>query len=168
MLFFEYIIYILSFCVCFTFFFINGILLINLKPLWKHVRGSTLIGQSPIKSLSSFCLSVHLSVRPSLNFLKIGSSAFSDIVHDDSWPWYPVTDRAKFLKKKKLAARILANGTKWGPKLRLFYFLKFGLLVFLEVAYSLQQCLTSTRDTSREKKSGGTNFGQTDQNWVQN
>ena len=68
--------------------------------LYLFVRGSRLIGQSPIKSLSSFCLSVHLSVRPSLNFLKIGSSAFSDIVHDDSWRWYPVTDRAKFSKKK--------------------------------------------------------------------
>ena len=52
--------------------------------LYLFVRGSRLIGQSPIKSLSSFCLSVHLSVRPSLNFLKIGSSAFSDIAHDDS------------------------------------------------------------------------------------
>ena len=160
MLFFEYIIYILSFCICFTFFFINGILLINLKPLWKHVRGSTLIGQSPMKPISSFCLSVRLFVRPSLNSLKIGSSAFSDIVHDDSWPWYPVTDRAKFLKKKKLAAR---NGAQ---NYASCYFLKFGLLVFLEVAYSLQQCLTSRRDTSHGKKLGGPDFGQRNQNWV--
>ena len=44
---------------------------------------STLVGQSPMKSLSSICLSVRPSVRPSLSFLKIGSLDCSDIVHDD-------------------------------------------------------------------------------------
>ena len=44
-------------------------------------------------------LSVYPSVHPSLSFLKIGS-LFSDIVHSDSWPWYLVTDEARFLKKK--------------------------------------------------------------------
>ena len=29
----------------------------------------------------------HLPVRPSLNFVKIRSLIFSDILHDDSWPW---------------------------------------------------------------------------------
>ena len=32
------------------------------------------------------------SVRPPLSFLKFGSLVFSDIVHDDSWPWYLVND----------------------------------------------------------------------------
>ena len=41
-----------------------------------------------MKSLSSVCLSA------------IGSLVFSDIVHDDSWRWYLVTDGARFLKKK--------------------------------------------------------------------
>ena len=45
-------------------------------------------------------LSVRPSVRPSLSFLKIGLLLFSDIVHDDSWPWYLATDGAKFLRKK--------------------------------------------------------------------
>ena len=45
------------------------------------------------------CLSVSLSLCPSLNFPKIGSLVFSDIVHDDSWPWYLVTDKAIFSKK---------------------------------------------------------------------
>ena len=40
------------------------------------------------------------SVCPSLRFLKIGSLVFSNIVHDDSWPWYLVADKARFLKKK--------------------------------------------------------------------
>ena len=52
--------------------------------------------------------SVCLSVRPSLNYFKIGSLVFSDIVHGDSWPWYLVTDEARFLKKK-LVDRILAQ-----------------------------------------------------------
>ena len=46
-----------------------------------------------------------LSVRSSLNFLKIESLVFSDSVHDDSWPGYLVTDGARFLKKK-LAVQI--------------------------------------------------------------
>ena len=46
--------------------------------------------------------SVHPSVCLSLSFLKIGSLDFSDILHDDSWPWYLlVTDKVVFLKKKK-------------------------------------------------------------------
>ena len=55
----------------------------------KYFGRSTLVGQRPMKSLSS----VRLSVRP------IGSLVFSDVVHDDSWPWYLVTDETRFLKK---------------------------------------------------------------------
>ena len=40
----------------------------------KYFGRSTLVGQRPMKSLSS----VRLSVRP------IGSLVFSDVVHDDS------------------------------------------------------------------------------------
>ena len=32
---------------------------------------------------------------------------FSDIVHDDSWPWYLVAHEARFLKKKKIGGRNL-------------------------------------------------------------
>ena len=43
----------------------------------------------------STCLSIHPSVCPLLKFLKIVSFVFfADIVHDDSWPWYLVTDEA--------------------------------------------------------------------------
>ena len=50
---------------------------------------SMLVGQRPMESLLSVCLSVRLSVcpsvlRPSLSFLKIGSLFFSDIIHDAS------------------------------------------------------------------------------------
>ena len=55
-----------------------------------------------------------------------------------------------------------------GPKTTPFLFSQVWFISFLEVAYSLQECLTSRKDTSHEKKSGGRNFGQTDQNWVQN
>ena len=44
----------------------------------------TSVGQRPIKLFLSVCLSVHPSVSPSLNFLKIGSLVFSDILLDDS------------------------------------------------------------------------------------
>ena len=58
---------------------------------------------------------VRLSVRPSLSFLKIESLVFSDIVHYTCWPWYLVTDKAKFLKKK-LVARIWGRRPKSGSK----------------------------------------------------
>ena len=66
----------------------------------------------------SVCPSVRPSVHPSLSFLKIGSLVFSDIVRDDSWPWYLVTDEARFLKKKKIwRPKFGPNGSKLGPKL---------------------------------------------------
>ena len=73
-----------------------------------------------MKLLSS--VSVRLSVRPSLSFLKIGSLLSSDIVHDDSWPWYLMTDSQ--ISEKKLVARISA---KIGPETR--YFAIFSSLV---------------------------------------
>ena len=90
-----------------------------------------LVGQHPMESLSvclSVQVSVYLSIHLSLSFCKIESLVFSDIVHDDSWPKYLVTEGVRFLKKH--------NGSlNFGPK-----------LVFLEIAYndSLQQCLTSS------------------------
>ena len=55
------------------------------------------------------CLFIHLPIRPSLNSLKIGSLVFSDIAHDDGWPWYLATDTGRLKKygDPKLAA-------KWG------------------------------------------------------
>ena len=60
-----------------------------------------------------------------------------------------------------------------GPNLarNLFFchFLKFGLLLFLEIAYngSLQQCQTSSRDKIH-KNFGVPNLGQSGKNRVQN
>ena len=63
---------------------------------------STLVIRCPVKSLSSVCMSVHLSVCPSIT--KFSEDwiiiFFADVVHDDSWPWYLVTSKARFLKKK--------------------------------------------------------------------
>ena len=49
------------------------------------------------------------------------------------------------------------------------YFIKFGSLVFLEIAYndSLEQCLTTSRDKTCQKN-WGPNLGQIGQNWAQN
>ena len=59
-----------------------------------------------MKSLSSVC---PLSVRRAVTkFSHDWIMSFSDIVNDDSWPWYLVTDEARFLNKN-FAARILAQ-----------------------------------------------------------
>ena len=68
---------------------------------------------------SRWSVSIHSSVCSSLSFLNNGSLVHSYIVHDDSWPWYLVTDKARFLKKP-LAACIWPNGPKSGPKLGFF------------------------------------------------
>ena len=55
------------------------------------------------------------------------------------------------------------NRPKSGPKLGVFcHFLKFGSLVFLEIAYSdsLQQCITCSRGKTREQKFWEPNLGQ--------
>ena len=82
-----------------------------------------LVGQRPMKSLSSVCLSVCPSDRPSLTFLRIGSLVFSDKVHDYSWPWCLVTDKARFLKPKfdgyctELQLGTMSTTTKMWPNL---------------------------------------------------
>ena len=62
--------------------------------------------------MSVLCLSVCPSVCSSLTFLKAGSLFFSDIVQDDTWLRYLVTEEDKILKKE-LADQI-KSGVKWG------------------------------------------------------
>ena len=79
--------------------------------------------------------SVGLSGRPSLGFLKIGWLVFSDIVHEDSWPWYLVTDEARF-KKKKLKSQMWVKWTKIRPK---FSFLLFSQVWFISFPWNCIQ-----------------------------
>ena len=72
-----------------------------------------------------------------------------------------MTDVARFLEKKKERwPEFRPNGPKLGPKLGFCHLLKFGSLVFLEIAYSdsFQQCLTCSRGKTHGKK--------IDQNWA--
>ena len=61
-------------------------------PLWMLDFSRT------VSCKNTLCLSVHPSVHPLLNFLKISSLVFSDILLDDRLPLYLVTDQARFLK----------------------------------------------------------------------
>ena len=101
----------------FSSFYYHYFLLLNIFLItWKKklimsffVLGcSTLDSVCPTKSLLSVSLSLCLSFCLSQSFLEIGLLVFSDIVHDDTWPWYLVTDKAKYLKKKYWWPR-----TKW-------------------------------------------------------
>ena len=106
-------------------------------------------------SLICVCLSICLSICLSLSFLKIGSLVFSDIVHDDSWPWYLVTDR------------IWAKWAKVRPKTRFFaIFSSLVYKVFLEIACndSLQQCITSGRVKPHKKVFGDQIWSEAGQN----
>ena len=69
--------------------------------------------------------------------------------------------RSQIFERKKMATRILAQ--------QVFrHFLEFGSFVFVEIVYndSLQQCLTSTRGETYEKRFGtqiGPNESKSDQ-----
>ena len=104
-------------------------------------------------------------VHPSQSFLEIGLLVFCDYLHDDSSPWYVVTDQAKFFKKV-LQPDFGPQGPKLGLKWGLCNFFVFGSLVFLEIIYndSVQQCLTSSRGKYHEKNFCGLKSGQTSQN----
>ena len=118
----------------------------NFKSFIICIERSTLIGQRPMKSLSSACPSVHLSFRPSLSFLKIGSLVSSDIVHDDSWSWYLVTDKARFLKKQ-----FRPNGPKSGPKWGFSPFYWVWIIFFPSRSKTLEKKILRPRFGKRAK-----------------
>ena len=62
---------------------------------------------------------LRLSAHHSPSCLKIGSLVFSDIVHDDNWQWYLVTDENRFLKKN-LTAQTRVKWAKISLKIRFF------------------------------------------------
>ena len=66
---------------------------------------STLVGQSPMKSPSSVCLFVCLSIHPSVSFLKIGSL----VDHGGDW-------RSQIFEKRVWWSEFGSNGPKSGPK----------------------------------------------------
>ena len=82
----------------------------DLFPDYFYNGCSTLVGQRPMKSLPSVCLSVCRYVTKVLQDWII---TFFNIVHDDSWSWYLVTDKAR---KKNWGPEFGSNG----PKMRFF------------------------------------------------
>ena len=99
----------------------------SIEVLWSRLAicncfgCSTLVIQRPMKSLSSVCLSFRTYVCHQF-FQDWIISFFSDIVHDDSWPWYLVTDEARFLKKS-------FAGPNLGPSLDHTLSLKFNTMI---------------------------------------
>ena len=70
-----------------------------------------------------------------------------------------MTNEARFLKKKKKKIgdpNFGQMGQKWAGNQFFCHFVKFGSLVFLEIAYndSLQQCIRSSRGKTHEKGFG--------------
>ena len=57
-----------------------------------------------------------------------------------------------------------------GQRVIFCHFLKFGLLVFLEITYNdgLQQCLTSSRDKTHKNIFGDKIWDKTDQTQAEN
>ena len=80
--------------------------------------------------------------------------------------------QTKNSQKKFLGSKFGSKGPKLGPNQFFFFFqfLKFGSLVFLEIAYSdsLEQCITSSRDKTHKKNFRDQIWDKTDQNHTQN
>ena len=76
--------------------------------------------------------------------------------------------RSQVFEKKNCGLNLGLTGLNQAQNEVFGHFFEFGLLVFLEIAYndSLQQCITSSRNKTHEKKFGGPNLGQTSQNRV--
>ena len=95
------------------------------------------------------------------NFSQDWIIIFSDILHDDSWPWYLVIDETKFKKKKKWWPEF---GLKWG-------FSTFSWVWIVHFAWNniqLRQCITTSRGKIHEEKLwGGAKLGQAGQNRTQ-
>ena len=72
--------------------------------------------------------------------------------------------------KKILGPKFGPKGTKSGLKLGVLHFLKFGSVVFLEIASSdsLQQCRTSSRGKTHEKNLGNQIWVKKGQNQAEN
>ena len=110
---------------------------LNLLKIFLFIfERSKLVGKRSVKSISSVCPSVAPSVRPSVRpsirpsvtkFSQDWIISFSDIILDDSWPWYPVTNQDRFFQKI-LAARIWAKWAKIGSETR--FFAIFSSLVY--------------------------------------
>ena len=118
-------------------------------------------------------------IGPEIKFLAIVSS----LVHSFSFklhrmiPWKNIQllAQVKSKKKQKQKSGGMANLGETGQnqtqnQFFFFQFLKFGQLVFLEIAQSdsLEQCLTTSRGKTNKKYGGGSNFDQTVQFWAQN
>ena len=106
------------------------------------------ISQTASYEITLVCLSICLSICPSL---KTGLLVFSDVVDDDSWPWYLATDEARFWKKNFFMTRPTSLNQFQNEVFH--HYLVSESLVFLEIACidSLQQCLRSSRGKFMKK-----------------
>ena len=118
--------------------------------------------------------SVSICLRSMSSWVLKGGYAFpwnlyiKCIVHDDSWSWYLVTDKARFFWGGGIGSPNL--GQNRPPNKFFCYFLKFGSLVFFETAYndSLQQCLTFSWGKIHKKSFWDPNLGQRGQSHARN
>ena len=96
----------------------------------------------------SICLSACLSsVHPLLDFLKIGSLVFSGILYVNTWPWYLVTDEARFLKKKIGGPNLGSMGLTQVQNEVFCHLLEFGSYVFLEITCNDEWRMTNLQSS---------------------
>ena len=87
------------------------------------------------------------------DFLKCCSLVFLEITCNDSLKQFLTSRSGKIHEKIFRRPNLGQKGPKLGAKMVFGHFLKFGSIVFLEIAYndSLQQCIISSRGKTHEK-----------------
>ena len=74
----------------FFFRYILAILFLCVKETTFETREDVFYWTLGVSRPASYEITL---ARLSIRFLKIESLVFSEIVHDDSWPWYLVTEK---------------------------------------------------------------------------
>ena len=119
------------------------------NKLTNYFGGSTLVGQCPMKSLSSVRLSVCLSVRPSVTKVS------QDWIISFFWycTLYLVTDKARSLKKKCGGPSFRPTGLNQVQNEIFRLSFQICIVSFLDISQdcSLGWSLTSSRDETSKK-----------------
>ena len=122
-----------------------------------EIFGGPKFGPKGLKSGPKICF---------YHFLEFSSLVFLESAYKYSLQQSLTSSRCKFHEKMFWDPNLGQRGESQVPKYVFCHFLKFGSLVFLDIAYndSLQQCLTSSRAKIHKKEVWGLNLSQRAQN----
>ena len=124
-----------------------------------EIFGGPKFGPKGLKSGPKICF---------CHFLEFSSLVFLESAYKYSLQQSLTSSRCKFHEKMFWDPNLGQRGESQVPKYVFCHFLKFGSLVFLDIAYnySLQECITSRRDKTHKINFWDQIWAKTCQNWA--